>query len=151
MKTQALNYQEKIIVLWIVFLLGTLFHTQLGLMPLFHGISVAGTHTHDGASNLADIAYVFWLMLGFFLLPMLAIIATAFYDSKRYRVVHFGLTVFYTVMNFLHVVLDLFVDPIAWYQIFLMVFVFLVGILLNVVSFQWMQSRSSRRELAKTV
>lgn len=151
MKTQALNYQEKIIVLWTVFLLGTLFHTQLGLMPLFHGISVAGTHTHDGATDIANLAYIFWLMLGFFLLPMLAIIATAFYDSKRYRIVHFGLTVFYTIMNFLHVVLDLFVDPIAWYQIFLMVFVFLVGILLNVVSFQWMQSRSSRRELAKTV
>jgi hypothetical protein len=151
MKTQTLNYQEKIIVLWIVFLLGTLFHTQLGLMPLFHGISVVGTHAHEKATDLANIAYIFWLMLGFFVLPMLAIIVTAFYDSKRYRIVHFGLTIFYTVMNFLHIVFDLFVDPIAWYQIFLMVFVFLVGILLNIISFQWMQNRRYTRELAKTV
>ncbi|MBE9169581.1 hypothetical protein IQ238_19300 [Pleurocapsales cyanobacterium LEGE 06147] len=153
MKTKALNYQEKIIILWTIFLLGTLFHTQLGLMPLFHGISVAGTHAHDRATDtdIANIAYIFWLMLGFFLLPMIAIIATTFYESRRYRVVHFGLTVFYTIINFLHIVLDLFVDPIAWYQIFLMVFVFLVGILLNIISFQWMQSRSSRIKLTKTV
>jgi presenilin-like A22 family membrane protease len=151
MKVQAINYQEKIIVLWIVFLLGTLFHTQLGLMPLFHGISVASPHSHNEATELANIVYIFWLMLVFFLLPLLAIIATAFYDSKRYRIVHFGLTIFYTIMNFFHVALDLFVDPIAWYQIFLMVFLLLVGILLNIVAYQWMQNHSSRRQLIKTV
>lgn len=30
-KINAIDYQEKIIALWAVFLLGTLFHTQLGL------------------------------------------------------------------------------------------------------------------------
>jgi hypothetical protein len=30
------KYPEKIAALWTTFLLGTLFHTQLGLMPLFH-------------------------------------------------------------------------------------------------------------------
>ena len=30
----------KIITLWGVFLLGLLFHTQLALMPLFHGLPV---------------------------------------------------------------------------------------------------------------
>jgi hypothetical protein len=31
-----MNYPSKIITLWAVFLLGMLFHSQLGLMPLFH-------------------------------------------------------------------------------------------------------------------
>ncbi|AFY45398.1 hypothetical protein Nos7107_4880 [Nostoc sp. PCC 7107] len=130
------NYRERIIALWTTFLLGTLFHTQLGLMPLFHGLSVAES---QHASQLSDISVIMWLMLGFFTLPILAIIATSFTESKRYRMLHFGLTVFYSVMNFLHIIADLFVQPILWYQITLMVILFLIGLLLNLVSFQWMK------------
>ncbi|MFN6516486.1 MAG: hypothetical protein RMY29_018555 [Nostoc sp. CreGUA01] len=132
----AVNYQQRIIALWTVFLLGTLFHTQLGLMPLFHGLSVLESQK---AANINDISGIMWLMLGFFVLPMLAIIGTAFTDSKRYRMIHFGLTVVYSIMNLLHVILDLFVQPILWYQIALMVFLVIVGLLLNITSFKWMR------------
>jgi len=127
----AVNYRERIISLWTVFLLGILFHTELGLMPLFHGLSVAESQK---ATNINDISGIMWLMLGFFMLPMLAIISTAFTDSKRYRIVHFGLTIFYTIMNLLHVVSDLLVKPILWYQIVLIVFLFFVGLLLNITA-----------------
>lgn len=130
------NYRERIIALWTAFLLGTLFHTQLGLMPLFHGLSVAESQT---ASKLSDISMIMWLMLGFFVIPMLAIIATSFTDSKRYRIFHFALTVLYSIMNLLHVIADLLVQPILWYQITLMVALFLIGLLLNLVAFQWMK------------
>jgi hypothetical protein len=40
------SFGVKIIALWTVFLLGTLFHTQLALMPLFHGLSVLAPHGH---------------------------------------------------------------------------------------------------------
>jgi hypothetical protein len=136
------NYQGKIITLWGTFLLGTLFHTQLGLMPLFHGQSVAYSH------NSGDISAILWLMLIFFILPIFAMIAPLFTQSKRFRVGHFSLTVFYSVMNFIHITADLFVTPIAWYQISLMVILFLIGLLLNLVSFQWMKQhpRSSQSE-----
>lgn len=130
----SVNYQGKIITLWTTFLLGTIFHTDLGLMPAFHGQSIA--HSHDEAAN---IAWIFWLMLAFFVVPMFAVIATAFTDSKGFRIAHFWLTIFYSVMNLLHVVFDLLVTPIVWYQIALMVILFAIGLLLNVVSFQWMQ------------
>ena len=129
----SVNYQGKIIALWNTFLLGTIFHTDLGLMPLFHGQSVA--HSHD----TEEIAWIFWLMLAFFVLPMFAMIATAFTDSKPYRVIHFGLTVVYSVLNLLHVIFDLLVTPIIWYQITLMIILLIIGLLLNLVSFQWMQ------------
>jgi hypothetical protein len=137
------NYREQIIALWTAFLLGTLFHTQLGLMPLFHGLSVAES---QHASQLRDISIIMWLMLGFFTLPLLAIIITAFTDSKRYRLLHFALTVVYTVLNLLHIIADLFVQPILWYQISLMVILFLIGLLLNLVSFQWMKLESRRNQ-----
>ncbi|MBU7586706.1 MAG: hypothetical protein KAF91_28240 [Nostoc sp. TH1S01] len=138
-----LNYRERIITIWTVFLLGLLFHTQLGLMPLFHGLSVAES---QHASQMSDISVILWLMLGFFTLPILAIIATSFTESKRYRVLHFALTVVYSVMNLLHLVADLLVQPILWYQITLMVILLLIGLLLNLVSFQWMKLQTSNHK-----
>ncbi len=133
----ASNHRQQIIVLWLVFLLGTLFHTQLGLMPLFHGLSVAESQP---AQAIAEISGILWLMLGFFTLPLLAIITTAFTNAYRFRVLHFGLTVIYTVLNFLHVLLDLQIQPILWYQIALMVLLFLIGLLLNRVAWRWMRA-----------
>ncbi|MBD2464757.1 hypothetical protein H6G89_27525 [Oscillatoria sp. FACHB-1407] len=137
------SYREKIITLWAVFLLGILFHTQLGLMPLFHNLSVATSEAHE----TTDIAWVLWLMLGFFVIPMGLIITALFTHSKPYRRLHFGVTVVYSLLNFFHIVADLLVQPIAWYQIALMIILFLIGILLNIVAFQWMHSRETHRLL----
>jgi hypothetical protein len=137
----AAKYQEKIITLWAVFLLGTLFHTQLGLMPLFHNQSIV----LSGSRATDNIAWVLWSMFGFFVIPMIAMALILFDDSKRYRKLHFGITIFYSAMNLLHIVADLLVKPIAWYQIALMVVLFMIGLLLNLVSFRWMQERSSNK------
>lgn len=136
-----MKYREKIITLWTTFLLGTLFHTQLGLMPLFHGKEIA--HSHD----TGDISWILWLMLLFFAIPIFAIIATAFSDSKRLRFGHFLLTIVYSILNFIHITADLFVTPIAWYQIALMVIIFVIGLLLNLVAFQWMKYEPAARKL----
>ncbi|BAB72682.1 hypothetical protein ACN23B_03615 [Anabaena sp. FACHB-709] len=133
------NYPTKIAILWIVFLLGTVFHTQLALMPLFHGLSVIESQK---ATNINEISGIMWLMLGFFALPMLAIVSTMFTDNKRYRLVHFGLTIIYSLLNFIHLVLDLLLPQIIWYQITLMVLLFLIGLLLNFVAFQWIKAPS---------
>jgi hypothetical protein len=140
-----ISHPHKIITLWAVFLLGTLFHTQLGLMPLFHNQSIA----LPNASGAEDISWILWLMLGFFVVPMILMIAALFNHSKRYRQIHFGTTVFYSIMNFFHIIADLLVPPIAWYQIVLMVGLFMVGLLLNLVSFRWIQERTNGRFLLK--
>jgi hypothetical protein len=131
----TVSHPEKVITLWAVFLLGTLFHTQLGLMPLFHNQSVAISDSH-GTEN---IAWILWSMLGFFLVPMIAMIVTLFNHSNPYRKLHFGITVVYSVLNFCHVIADLLVKPIVWYQIVLMVMLFIISLLLNIVSLQWLQ------------
>ncbi|HHP7232715.1 MAG TPA: hypothetical protein ACFCUY_17890 [Xenococcaceae cyanobacterium] len=152
-RNNMINYREKIIALWTVFLVGTLFHTQLALMPLFHGIDVAMMgHHHQETATIAEITPILWGMLLFFMLPMMVIVATAFYELKGYRMFHFGLTIVYTILNLLHTIADLLVTPIAWYQIALMVLLFLIGILLNMVSYQWLKmgSRPAQfRTLAK--
>ena len=126
------NYANQIIALWTAFLFVLLFHTDLGLMPLFHGQSVA--HSHD--TN--DISWILWSMLAFFVPPLLAIILPTFTDSKRYRTGHFWLTIIYSFLNLAHLIADLLVTPIAWYQIALMAILVLIGIVLNLVSYRWM-------------
>jgi hypothetical protein len=37
------------------------------------------------------------------------------------------------------------VQPIAWYQVVLMLILFIIGLLLNLVSFQWMKVRLVKR------
>jgi hypothetical protein len=135
------NYQLKIIALWTIFLLGMLFHTQLGLMPLFHGLDVSLSHAHDSGAILP----VLWGMLAFFSLPMAAIALVAFFDNRQMRRFHFGFTVLYSVLNFFHAGADLFVPPRVWPQIVLMVILFAIGLLLNVVSWQWLCDRQLTR------
>lgn len=125
------NYQTQIVSLWTAFLLGLLFHTQLALMPLFHGLDVAHGHGESAVN------WIFWLMLMFFVLPMLAIAVTPLTNAITYRIAHFRITLIYSVLNFLHVVLDLSVTPIAWYQIALMVLLFVIGLMLNLISYRW--------------
>jgi hypothetical protein len=126
------NYPNQISALWTAFLLALLFHTDLGLMPLFHGQNIA--HSHD----TSDISWVLWLMLAFFVPPLVAIILPTFTERKRYRIGHFWLTVIYSVLNLAHLIADLSVTPIEWYQIALMTILVLIGILLNLVAYRWM-------------
>jgi hypothetical protein len=127
------NYPNQISALWTAFLLALLFHTELGLMPLFHGQNIAYSH------DTSDISWVLWLMLAFFVPPLVAIILPTFTERNRYRVGHFWLTVIYSVLNLAHLIADLLVTPIEWYQIALMTILVLIGILLNLVAYRWMK------------
>jgi len=136
-KPATKDFAVEITALWTVFLLGTLFHTQLALMPLFHGLSVVESHAHDYVS----ISAVMWFMLIFFSLPLLAILGCAFYPSRQFRRFHFGMTLVYTVLNLLHFVLDSII-AVSSYQLVLMALLFGVGLLLNFVAYQWMKAAS---------
>jgi succinate-acetate transporter protein len=127
------NYPSKINALWTSFLLGTLFHTDLGLMPLFHEMNVEHSHTGE------NIDAIFGFMLIFFIVPMLVIIISTFTEIKSYRWFHFGLTIVYSVLNIGHLIADIIVGA-PWYQLVLMTLLLLIGLLLNLVSFQWLKN-----------
>ena len=148
-KINSVNYQENIVALWTVFLLGMLFHLQLALMPLFHGIDVAiMSHHHQEAAIMAEIESILWRMLLFFIVPIVAIVGTVFYQFKRLRLFHFGLTLVYTALSFVHLVADLLVVSVTWYQIVLILLLSIVGILLNIVSYQWLKLGIGNRQIA---
>ncbi len=134
---QALS--SRITALWTVFLLGTLFHTQLGLMPLFHEGSVLESHT----DSVLSMGMTLWLMLIFFSLPLLCIVGMTITTAHWFRTMHFYLTLLYSGLNLVHLLLDAWII-VPGYQIALMTLLFFVGLLLNGVGYRWMTSKRPR-------
>lgn len=141
-KLASSNFPAKIAALWTVFLLGTLFHTQLALMPLFHGVSVVESHTE----GVVGMNAVLWFMLIFFALPMLAIIGCALYPSRPFSRAHLGVTLIYTILNLFHLGMDA-VIAVPAYQLVLMSLLLGIGLLLNLVSYQWVRATTGPRSL----
>lgn len=109
-------------------------------MPLFHGVSVLESHTHEAIGLNA----VMWLMLLFFCLPLLAILGCAFSQALLLRKLHFGMTLLYSLLNLVHLAIDA-ILAVPGYQLALMTLLLGVGLILNLIGYQWM--KSSRRKL----
>ena len=140
--SRANDFPAKITTLWTAFLLGLLFHTQLALMPLFHGNRVVQSHAHDYVSVNA----ILWFMLIFFCIPLVAIASCVFCSSRPFRQIHFGITLVYTGLNLLHFVIDAAIS-VPGYQLALMALLLLLGLLLNLVAYQWIQAYGRAKPL----
>lgn len=126
--------REKIVVLWVVFFLGMTTHSLLAIIPIFFGVDVA---MPDSTGVVP--APMMWVMLAFFLLPMLFIALTPFIAAKWYKITNFVISLLFTLMNVYHPIEHLKESPVDPRQIILLTFVLAFGILLNIVSFNWMK------------
>lgn len=131
-----MNNRTKIITLWIVFLFGMTFHSLLAFMPLFWGGSIAMSPEQIAKNPMASSM---WMVLLFFLLPMIIIAVTLFIEAKWYKVTNFVFTLLFTMMNIWHLIGHLGESPVDPCQIVLLTFVLISGILLNVVSYRWIK------------
>ncbi|WP_216900166.1 hypothetical protein [Synechococcus sp. CCY 9618] len=132
--------------LWIAWLLAMLFHVELGLMPLFHGLSPE----IEGHVPLARLPLVFTAMLLYFLLPLAALVLIAYAASdpghirrwRRWRAGHFWLSVVYTLTNIPHLAADILVPDARVDQILLMVVLVVIGLLINREGWLWWRTRA---------
>lgn len=133
--------------LWLAYLLAMVFHVELGLMPLFHGLSPE----IESHVNPKGLPWVFWGMLIYFLIPMLAILLITWTASnpattarwRWWRRVHFWLSVVYTITNVPHLIADIVVPDSRGDQVALMVVLLLLGLLINVEGWRWWRQPSS--------
>lgn len=140
----AVNHALRLVSLWIGWLLAMLFHVELGLMPLFHGLSP------EIAARLepGKLPLVFGAMLAYFVLPLAAMVLIAYAATDplhpahgRRRALHFCFSVVYTLTNIPHLIADLTVPDARADQIVLMALLVLIGLLINVEAWQWWQER----------
>jgi hypothetical protein len=137
----SINQVLRLITLWIAWLLAMLFHVELGLMPLFHGQSPEiHSHVQEGALPL-----LFGAMLGYFLLPLIAIVLIAYAATtvgpatrwRPWRRIHFWFSVVYSITNVPHLIADILVPDARLDQIVLMVALTVFGLLINVEAWRW--------------
>lgn len=135
--------------LWLAYLLAMLFHVELGLMPLFHGVSAA-IESQVPANRLG---LVFWGMLLYFLIPLAALLLIAYADSlprggmtsqarawRRWRPAHFALSLVYTLTNLAHLLADILIPDSRSDQVFLMLVLLVLGLLINREAWLWWRS-----------
>jgi hypothetical protein len=135
--------------LWITWLLAMLFHVDLGLMPLFHGISPE-IHGHVDANRLP---LLYAAMLIYFLLPLAAIVLIAYAASdpghprrwRRWRVCHFWMGILYTLTNIPHLAADILVPDARADQIALMAALVVIGLLINREAWFWWRGLPHRQ------
>ena len=127
--------------LWLAYLLAMLFHVNLGLMPLFHGLSP------EIASEVptARLGILYWAMLLYFLIPLACLLRIAWAASEpsrpghwlRWRRTHFWISVVYSVTNIPHLVADILVPDSRGDQVALMAVLLLIGGLINREAWAW--------------
>ena len=135
------NHAQRLITLWIAWLLAMLFHVDLGLMPLFHGESPE----ISSQVPLEALPLLFRAMLGYFLLPLLAIILISFADSaigpgirwRPLRRLHFLSSLVYSITNILHLLSDILLPDARLDQVALMAVMALLGLLINIEGWHW--------------
>ena len=128
----------RLLTLWIAWFLAMLFHTDLGLMPLFHGLSPE-IESHVDPAHLPA---VFGAMLGYFLVPLAALVLIAYAETspsgwRRWRWFHLGLGLLYSVTNIAHMVVDILIPDSRTDQVLLMGVMVLIGLLINLESWRW--------------
>ncbi len=130
--------------LWLSWLLAMLFHVDLGLMPLFHGISPQ----IKGQVADSQLPGLFATMLGYFLVPLAAVVGIAYacsnptsrrHPSPRnpWRLAHVWLSVIYSLSNVVHLVADILVPDSRADQVVLMAVMVAIGLLINREAWLW--------------
>lgn len=127
--------------LWLTYLLAMLFHVDLGLMPLFHGLSPE----IESHVDPARLPLLFGAMLIYFLVPLASILLIAYAASdagrlarwRPWRRTHFWISVVYTVTNIPHLIADILVPDARLDQIALMVVLLIIGLLINREGWCW--------------
>ena len=131
-----MSNRAKIMTLWVIFLFGMTFHSLLAIIPIFWGESVAMSQEQIAKNPIAPMM---WVMLFFFLIPMIMVVKTLFIETKWYRITNFVLTLVFTLFNIFHIVEHLGESPLDGRQVVLLLFVLISGVFLNIVSFRWMK------------
>ncbi|MDM7937696.1 MAG: hypothetical protein QUV06_09590 [Cyanobium sp. CZS 48M] len=139
--TAPIDRALRLRALWLAWLLCMLFHVDLGLMPLFHGLSPE-IESHVSQPLLP---LLFSGMMIYFLVPVAALVLLAYSASdpqrpqrwQGWRRLHFWLSVVYTVTNVPHLAADILVPDSRADQVALMLVLVLIGLLINWEAWRW--------------
>jgi len=137
----AIDHGLRLAALWAAWLLLMLFHVELGLMPLFHGLPVV----IQSRVPPERVPRLFAAMLIYFLLPLAALLLVvqartapgSWAASSLMRALQFWFSVLYSLSNGLHLVADIGIPDSRRDQVVLMLVLSAIGLLINIEAWLW--------------
>jgi hypothetical protein len=131
--------------LWQCWFLALLFHTDLGLMPLFHGLPVA----IESQVNPGAVPLILWAMLAYSLVPLASLILITYAETAAnqeqgwwwWRPCHLWLSLLYTLTNACHLGVDMVIPDSRGDQVVLMAVMLAIGLLINREALLWCRGR----------
>ena len=137
----AVDHGLRLAALWGAWLLLMLYHVELGLMPLFHGLRVE-IESHVAPERVPQL---FWAMLIYFLLPLAAMLLVVHAISAPlgwsaagpWRGAQFWFSVVYSISNGLHLLADIRIPDSRLDQVALMLVLSVIGLLINLEAWLW--------------
>ena len=141
--------------LWQCWFLALLFHTDLGLMPLFHGLPV----TIESQVNPDAVPLIMRAMLAYSLVPLAALILITYAATSTreghgwfwWRRSHLWLSLLYTLTNAGHLVVDMAIPDSRGDQVVLMAVMLAIGLLINREALLWCRDRGDHQSLAESL
>jgi hypothetical protein len=136
-----IDHALRLRTLWAAYLLAMLFHVDLGLMPLFHGLSPEiGSQVQS-----ARLGVLFWAMLLYFLIPLFCLLRIAWAASqplrpghwRGWRRSHWLISLVYTATNIPHLLADILVPDSRGDQVALMAVLVVIGLMINREGWAW--------------
>ena len=125
-----MKLQTKIVVLWLLVILGMLFHQFFGLHNVRFGINVV----KSGYDAVPDMEMI--KRLGLYLLPTLYIVGIMFVQTRTVRLLNFLASLFYMGFHSWH-----FIDELGkmkdWVQWVLLSLLIVYCLVLNIASWKW--------------
>lgn len=131
-------HRQRLIVLWLLLLMGMVLHFNYHVGDIFYGIDVV----HAGANGKVPFA-TYWIKTIYYHLPIVLILLLLYVQRKVLRTSMFGLGLLYTVSHAIHLVKEIGARNTtvqAFTQINLLLLVLVISLLMNVSSWRWLKS-----------
>jgi hypothetical protein len=128
-----MKLQTKLVILWLLVILGMFLHQFFSLHNLRFGMNVVKAG-YDGVPDMEMLK-----RLGLYLLPTMYICGIMFVQSKTVRFLNFAASIFYTAFHSWH-----FIDELGkmkdWVQWVLLTLLIVYCLILNLASWRWFKN-----------
>lgn len=129
-----MNNLQKIVTLWILFVVCMILHFNYHVGELFYGVDIKRPNANGVVpTSAAIIRFVFEI------LPMMLVTFILFIEKPIIRQTNFYLSILFSLANLAHLVEEFMSPKLDLSQLNLLSFVFISSLLLNLASWRWIK------------
>lgn len=133
-------HQSRLVVLWLLLLIGMILHFNYHVSDIFYGIDVA----RPGANGQVPWS-TFYIKTVYYHLPIVFILVLLYMEHQVVKVLAFGLGILYTVSHTMHLFKEIgqkATSVQSFTQINLLIIVLVLSVFMNIESWRWIKHKA---------